>query len=266
MKNYELLKTFLANMNSVVIGYSGGVDSTLLATAANEALGKKAISVLVESCLMPEDEIDDAVAIAEQIGLNLLRIKVNILSVDNVVKNPPKRCYYCKLAIFSELKRIAKEKGASFVVDGANVSDEGDYRPGSQAICELGVRSPFKELGWSKELIRSVSQEIGLPTWNKPSFACLASRIPYNTPLSREVLKKVENAELELKRLGFTQFRVRHHGEIARIEVCAIDMEKLLQPAIRHHIIDSFRNLGYVYVTLDLDGYRSGSMNEVLDT
>lgn len=266
MADYAKLKLLLSEMGGVVIGYSGGVDSTLLARAATDALDKRAVCVLVDSCLVPRAEIEDAVLRAEDMGLNLVRIEVDALAVENVPENTPDRCYFCKRAVFGTLCEIAKERGLPYVLDGANADDESDYRPGTRATTELGVRSPLKELGLTKELVRAMSREIGLVTWNKASFACLASRIPYGTPLTRELLGKVEKAESVLRVLGFQQFRVRHHGDVARIELMTLEMERLTSPAVRRHVVREFRNIGYTYVALDLAGYRMGSMNEMLGT
>lgn len=251
-------------MGGAVIGYSGGVDSTLLAKAAGDTLGDRALCVLVESCLVPSTELDEAVQVAGDMRLNLLRISVDALDVPNVPENSPERCYYCKHAIFGQLAEIARERGLPYVLDGSNADDESDYRPGSRAIAELGVRSPLKELGLSKEQVRAISRDLGLPTWNKPSFACLASRIPYGTPLTTEVLKRIELAEDVLRRLGFRQFRVRHHGDVARIELMPLEMDRITVPAMREQVVAEFRELGYTYIALDLAGYRTGSLNELL--
>ena len=252
-------------MDKVAIGYSGGVDSTLLAKAATDALGEQSLCILVDSPLTPTSEIDEAIALADEFGFNLLRLQVNALEFDGVADNSPDRCYFCKRAIFSKIIAVAKERGLQWVLDGSNADDDSDYRPGARAINELGVRSPLKELGFTKERVRAISRQIGLPTWSKPSYACLASRIPYGTPLTPDVLKRVEDAETVLRRTGFRLFRVRHHGNVARIEVMPLEMEKLLNPAVREHVLSEFKALGYRYVTLDLAGYRTGSMNETLE-
>jgi len=264
MRDYEKLKALLAEMGGVVIGYSGGVDSTLVAKAATDALGERAVSVLVESCLVPASELEEAVTTAEELGLNLVRIKADPLAADRVAQNDPNRCYHCKNAVFLMIREVADQRGLSYVLDGANVDDESDYRPGAKAVEELGVRSPLKELGFDKEQIRAISRDIGLPTWNKPSYACLASRVPYGTRLTEETLKQIESAESVLRALGLRQFRVRHHGDTARIEVMPLDMEKVITAAVREHIVRELRALGYRYVSLDLAGYRTGSLNEAL--
>ena len=265
MANYDDLKNLLSQMDGAVIGYSGGVDSTLLAKVATDALGAKVICVLIESCLVPELEIDEAVAIAEDLGLNLIRLKVDALSIENVPDNNPDRCYHCKKSLFSKIVTIAKDQGLPYVLDGANASDESDYRPGTQATSELGIRSPLKELDITKEQVRAMARELGLSIWNKPSYACLASRIPYGTRLTQDILKRVEKAETVLRKLGFHQFRVRHHNDVARIELMQIEMDKIISPIMRNAIIRELKSLGYTYISLDLAGYRSGSLNETLE-
>lgn len=264
MVDYSKLKSYITEMGGMVIGYSGGVDSTLLAKAAADTLGDRALCVLIESALTPQADIEDAVELADGLGLNLMRMQVDALAIPGVSENSCDRCYYCKKALFSKLIELAKDRGLNWVCDGSNLDDSEAYRPGSKAIAELGVRSPLKELGLTKEQIRAISRDIGLPTWNKPSFACLASRIPYETLLTTETLSKIEKAEDELRTLGFMQFRVRHHGDIARIELMPLEMERINEHTMRIHIVTSIRKLGYTYVTLDLAGYRSGSLDEVL--
>lgn len=266
MNDYQRLKTLIARMSGVVVAYSGGVDSTLLAKAATDALGIRAVCVLIESCLVPGVELEEAISQAEELGLHLVRLPVDVLEVDGVQDNEPDRCYHCKRALFTKLVDIARQRDFPYVIDGSNADDEDDFRPGSRALVELAVRSPFKELGYTKEQIRAISREIGLPTWNKPSYACLASRVPYGTELTEDVLGRVELAEQVIRSLGFSQFRVRHHGDIARIEVLPADMERLNESGTRDQVVRALSEIGYNYVTLDLAGYRTGSMNEVLGT
>lgn len=264
MPDYQELVSLIRKMGGVVVGYSGGVDSTLVAKAATDALGEKALCVLIDSCFIPRSEIDEAVSIASEFSFNLMRIKENALGIHNVPENEPDRCYYCKRAVFSIMAETAQQQGLEHVLDGTNADDGDDFRPGERATKELGIRSPLRELGFSKPRVREVSREIGLPTWDKPSYACLASRVPYGTPLTREVLGQVEAAESILHELGFLQCRVRHHGNIARIELMPEDMETILGMETRNLVNHRLRALGYRYVALDLVGYRTGSMNEPL--
>lgn len=264
MSDYEKLVSSIKEMGGVVVGYSGGVDSTLVAKAATDALGEKAVCVLIDSCFIPRSEIDEAVLRAGQLGFNLVRVRADALAIPNVPENEPDRCYHCKKAVFSIMSEMAQQQGLNCVLDGTNRDDEGDFRPGERATRELGVRSPLKELGYAKERVREISKEIGLPTWDKPSYACLASRVPYGTALTRETLGQVEAAESILHELGFKQCRVRHHGDVARIELVPEEMDAIFALETRNLVAYRFRSLGYKYVALDLLGYRMGSMNERL--
>lgn len=264
MGDYKSLVAMISEMDGVVIGYSGGVDSTLVAKAATDALGQRAVCVLIDSFLIPKSEIDDAVMNATKLGLNLVRKKIDALAITNLARNEPDRCYFCKKAVFSDLLEIARERGLQYVLDGTNIDDESDFRPGARAVSELNIRSPLRELGFTKERVREISRDLGLPTWDKPSYACLASRVPYGTELTLEVLGQVEAAECILHELGFVQCRVRHHGDIARIELMPEDMVAILTTESRNLVLHRFRALGYRYITLDLAGYRTGSMNEPL--
>ncbi len=264
MDQYKSLVAMISEMDGVVVGYSGGVDSTLVAKAATDALGERAVCVLIDSFLIPKSEIDDAVMIATELGLNLVRLKMDVLEVNNLAENEPDRCYFCKKAVFSRLLEVARDRGLECVLDGTNIDDGFDFRPGAKAVKELGIRSPLKELGITKEQVREMSQELGLSTWDKPSYACLASRVPYGTPLTLDVLGQVEAAESILHELGFRECRVRHHGDIARIELMPEDMRAMLATEPRKLVLHRFRALGYGYVTMDLAGYRTGSMNEPL--
>lgn len=265
MPNYKELTDFLNNYNSAVVAYSGGVDSTLLAKASLDAHGELSKCVLASSCLQPESKTEEAVYMANEIGLDLQVIELDALSVEHVPENTPDRCYYCKKHIYKHIIQIAGDIGYDVVLDGANTNDESDYRPGSKASRELGVVSPFQELGWTKEHIRAISRDLELETWNKPSYACLASRVPYGISLTRDILLRVEKAEDILARMGFKQFRVRHHGDLARIEIMINDFERLMLYEMRKQIIIQLKSLGYTYVTLDLQGYRTGSLNEAME-
>ena len=264
MEQYDRLINLLKQMGGVVIGYSGGVDSTLLAKAATDALGERALCVFVESVLMPKQDIDQARSLAEQFHFHLMRIAVDVFTIDGVSENPPDRCYFCKKGIFSNLVKVAKQHDLPYVLDGANVDDASDYRPGTRATKELEVRSPFKELGFTKQHIRQMSKQLGLPTWNKPSNACLASRVPYGISLTPEILKQIDAAENLLRELGFSQFRIRHHGDMARIELLPTEMQAMMDVAMRRKVVEGLQQIGYAYAALDLRGYRTGSMNEIL--
>ena len=259
------LKRILSNMGIVLVAFSGEVDSTFLLKVTPDVLKDKAAAATASSESYPVSELETAKEIARKLGVKHLIIETEELSNQNFAKNSPQRCYFCKTELFSRLNEIAKEQGLNYVADASNYDDLADFRPGMQAAQKLGIKSPLKETRFTKAEIRSFSHKMNLPTWNKPSLACLASRIPYGTRITREKLKRIDEGERFLKGLGIRQLRIRDHDGIARIEVPREEMSLFWQGNMVRLIIDKLKRLGYTYVTLDLEGYRPGSMNEVLE-
>ena len=261
---HEALRAILAKTGGLVIAYSGGVDSSLVLRVAVDALADRALAVTATSPTYPSHEVEEAIRLARGLGARHRVISTDELEMDAFASNPPGRCYYCKTELFQRLLDIARDEGLAVVADGANVDDVKDYRPGHRAAAELGIRSPLREAGLGKADVRVLSHALGLPTWDKPSFACLASRFPYGDRITEDKLAQVSAAERVLRDLGFSQLRVRHHGDMARIEVDPGEFATIIGQGNREAIVQALRELGYLYVTLDLAGYRMGSMNEPL--
>jgi uncharacterized protein len=261
----EQLKEIFQSMGKVLVAFSGGVDSTFLLKVAKDSLGdRNVLAVTALSPLYPDRELAGAKRVAQEIGVRHLLIESNELEIEGFSENPPNRCYFCKIELFGELMDLAKKEGVPYVVEGSTLDDEKDHRPGRKAVQELGIRSPLQEALFTKEEVRKLSKELGLPTWDKPSFACLASRFPYGEEITSEALRMVDEAEAFLLSLGFKQVRVRHYQNLARIEVYAEDISRLMNGVLREKVVNRLKKIGYQYVTVDLQGFRSGSMNEVL--
>jgi len=260
------LKDHLATLESVVVAYSGGVDSTFLLKVAHDVLGDRVVAVTAQSSTYPERELGEAGDFARRAGIRHVIFPSAELDVPGFAANPVNRCYLCKRELFSKIKDIAAQEGMRHVVEGSNLDDLSDYRPGLQAIKELGIISPLRGAGLVKVDIRRLSQELALPTWDKPAFACLSSRFPYGQRITRDKLRAVEQAEQYLLDLGLRQVRVRHHGDVARIEIPAEERCRLFDAELMDKIYEQFKVFGFAYTALDLKGYRTGSMNEVIDT
>ncbi|MEA5009420.1 ATP-dependent sacrificial sulfur transferase LarE [Clostridium tyrobutyricum] len=263
-KKLDTLKENIKKMQSAAIAFSGGVDSTFLLKVAHDVLGDNVIAITATSSTYPKRELDEARKYAKSMGVKHIIIESEELDIEGYAKNPVNRCYYCKKELFSKLRNIAKENDINYVLDGSNLDDTGDYRPGMEAAKELGIVSPLKEAKLTKDDIRTFSREMDLPTWNKPSFACLSSRFPYGNKITSKKLKMVEDAEQFLLDLGFRQVRVRCHDTIARIEVAPEERSEFFDLSLMDKVGNKFREIGFTYVTLDILGYKTGSMNAVL--
>lgn len=265
LKNkYEALKTYLMELGSIAVGYSSGVDSTFLIKVAHEVLGDKAMAITVASSLFPKREMNEAIKFCRDNGIKHRIIEVDELGIPGFSENPTNRCYICKKDLFTRITEVANSEGISYVAEGSNMDDNGDYRPGLQAVAELGIKSPLRYVELYKDEIRTLSKAMDLPTWEKPSFACLASRFVYGEQITKDKLRMVEQAEELLLANGFKQFRVRIHGLVARIEVLPEELPRFLDASFRSKVVDSLKSYGFAYVSLDLQGYRTGSMNETI--
>ncbi|MGE5527707.1 MAG: ATP-dependent sacrificial sulfur transferase LarE [Patescibacteria group bacterium] len=262
MDKLAALRSILAGLPGAVVAFSGGVDSTLLAVLAHQTLGARALAVTAVSATYPGHQLLEARGIAARYGLRHTIIHTDECDQPAFAANPPDRCYHCKRALFDALRQLAQAEGLGAVLDGANLDDRGDHRPGHRAARELGVRSPLQEAGLTKDEIRRLSRELGLPTWDKPAYACLASRIPYGRPITPEALARIDAGESHLMGLGLREVRLRDHHPVARVEVGRDELETAW--SLRREIAAGLHALGYPYAALDLDGFRSGSMNAVL--
>jgi uncharacterized protein len=259
---YEALLERLGQSESMLVAYSGGVDSTLLAFAAHAVLGKRCVAVLAASDTYPASELTLARQLASTLGLTLIEVETCELADPRFTENTPERCYHCKGELFELLNRVAEARGLAVVADGSNVDDLADFRPGSRAKTEHSVVSPLQEVGMTKDDIRTIARELGLSNWDKPSMACLASRFPYGEPITEQGLTRVSAAEDALRDLGLTQFRVRAHGDVARLEIAPAEQDRAW--SLRGQISSTVRASGFTWVAQDLDGYRTGALNEAL--
>ncbi len=264
-EKHQILRKILREMKGVAVGYSGGVDSTLLIKVASDVLGEQAVAMIGRSATYPTGEFQEALEIVQAIGARYVVVETEETDVLKFQENPPDRCYFCKTELFGKLNELAEREDIPWIADGTITDDVGDFRPGMRAKAEQNVRSPLLEAGFSKDDVRKLSHHLGLPTWDKPAFACLSSRFPYHMGITKENLSRVDRAEGFLRSLGFRNYRVRFHDErTARIELGVTELERVMKSSTRENVVRHLKELGFIYVTLDLQGYRTGSMNEVL--
>lgn len=261
-RKIDNLKEYIKDMKKVCIAFSGGVDSTFLLRISEDILHKDVFAIIVNSIFFPEDELEFSKRFVKENNINYEILDLDITKFDIVTSNTVDRCYYCKLNIFKLIKKTAKKHGYDNVLDGSNFDDVKDYRPGAKALKELSIISPLKELEFTKQEIRDYSKELGIITWDKPPYACLASRIPYNSEITFQKIKMVEKSEQVLKELGFKQFRVRHHGDNARIELLPEDRLKAFKPEVEKLIVTKFKEVGFKYIAIDIEGYKMGNLNK----
>ncbi|MBP3928326.1 MAG: ATP-dependent sacrificial sulfur transferase LarE [Peptostreptococcaceae bacterium] len=265
LQKLDVLKSKLQELESVAIAFSGGVDSTFLLKVAHDALGEKCVAVTIHAMMHSSKEIEEAKEYTKALGVKHIVINLDNFDVKEFIDNDTKRCYHCKKAIFTTIINVAKENNINYVLDGTNLDDLGDYRPGLKALSELNIQSPLKDSCLTKQDIRILSKELNVPTFNKPAFACLATRIPYGETITNEKLRMIEKSEDYLQEIGFRQFRVRHHGYLARIEVEQNEIHKFFNEDLLKNTHNKLRDIGFKFVTLDLLGYRMGSMNEGIE-
>jgi len=263
-KKYQKLLNIISSMDNAIVAYSGGIDSTLLLHAAHQALGSRVTAVTMDTAFIPREELESAKKILSDTGIKLEVIEADILGIKEVSSNPPERCYHCKKEMFIKIRQYAQINNIDNILEGSNHDDMDDFRPGAMALKELGISSPLKEAVLTKKEIRSIARDMGLTNWNKPAAPCLATRFPYGTAIEKDELIKIENAERFLHGLKIDNVRVRHHGRIARIEVTVDKMPILIEEKMSRMIAEKFKKIGFTYVTLDIEGYRMGSMNEEL--
>ena len=262
----DALEKYIGSLGSLAVGFSGGVDSTFLLAVAHEALGERLMAVTGSDASLPDRELEEAKTFCEERGIRHIVCAVDPFKDEEYRHNGPDRCYFCKRGIFMEIKKLAKDNGIKYVAEGSNMDDLGDYRPGLRAVEELGITSPLREAKLYKEDIRIISRAMGLPTWSKPAYACLASRFVYGEEITEEKLRMIDRAEQFLIEHGFFEERVRMHGNVARIEVPPADIPKLARDDMREAVYDEFKRIGFAFVTLDMKGYTPGSMNATLST